>query len=231
MGLFTTTPVSILPSDQSNAGAIQSLVAQIQAVSPQISDPSTASLFNIIGEAMTSMQSQSDTINNALREPLPFPETVAVTDPEGNLIAWIGYQVVGQNNYEGIWTKDLYVGGTSPQNALVTVLGGELEINDGTVGFVNTAILTDSQIELQRGSTTILLDPVGGTVSFISSTSHFEFVVNASGLFVGNTSTSANTAMTPSGFAVNGTPGITQVLNVPSLNTLTVSGGIITAYS
>ena len=176
-GLFTTQPVSILPSNQSSAGATKQMVAQLQAQVRGVSDPVTSSAFGQTGEAITSLQTQIDTVTKALRQQLPFPDTISVTDPNGNPIAWFGYQVDGNVTYEGIWAAYAYFGGTSPANANITITPAAITFNGAFLQLIGTggqivlnASSTPAEITLTNGFSESILTPLSLSIGNTSTT-------------------------------------------------------------
>lgn len=135
-GIFTTQPVSILPATRASAGSVQYQVNQIQAQSRGTDHEGT---FQLTGDTITSLQGQVDTIMQALRRPLPLPETIAITDPNGVLIAWLGYQVVNGKTYDGIWAQNAYFGGTSPQDADIVITNSGITITNASFVIGGTA--------------------------------------------------------------------------------------------
>lgn len=101
----------------------------------------TADAFDAITDATNAML-------KVLKTPPPSLNELIVTDTAGNVIAWAGSRVYKTVNYEGVYAKQLYVGGTDPSNAplfadnagnVVIGLNGSVAIQDlaGTfVGFL-----------------------------------------------------------------------------------------------
>ena len=104
MAVFTTQQVSILPPTQgSGAGNVIATAQGLQDAQQRV-------LF-------ISLQQQIDMIMKTLRQPLPMAASFGVTDSTGKQIVWVGFQVIGSQNFEGLWAGQLYVGGTDASNA------------------------------------------------------------------------------------------------------------------
>ncbi len=147
MGLFTQDPVTMVPTDQQSAGSTKGHASDLTSTSRSVKDQIAARLFSQAGSAVASLQQQIDAIMQVLRAPVPQPATYAVTDPEGNLIAWLGYNVVDNEVYQGGWFKQFYVGGTDAAHAVISSdINGNVTINGATIKLIGTG-------------GTILLDP------------------------------------------------------------------------
>ena len=104
-GLFTTQTVSILPATQQGPGATKSLAAQIQGATR---GTDVEQFGNMAGRAVQNIQDQVNTIMNALRLPLPFPNTIAITDASGNVEAFLGPSTPEDPN--PIWASSIGIG-------------------------------------------------------------------------------------------------------------------------
>jgi len=142
-GITVPAPVSLVPSTQQSPGSIISKINQLHAAAQSVKDPAAVQTFTHAEEAFNSLQTQTNSIMNALRAPLPQAGQLYITDASGALIGWIGYQAIGGVNYEGAWFANIYLGGTSPANALViftsvsdtVTINGGLTVNNGNVLF------------------------------------------------------------------------------------------------
>jgi hypothetical protein len=191
MGVFTTTPVSILDQTQSSAGSIQLQVAQIQAQSGDVQDPSAQSLFNLTGAMGSSLQLQIDNLTATLRQPLPTPSSYSVSNPDGSLIAWIGYSSLSGTNYQGIWAKQAYFGGTGPQDANLVIRGGNfITITGGSLGTTNTGVAFDytggsgPDWEIEGPNMIFLVNPYANYVQFYDIPLGLQVLMNSNGLQV-----------------------------------------------
>ncbi len=139
MALFTQNPVTMIPPDQQSAGSTKGHAADLSSSSRSVKDPLAARLFAQSGSAVGSIQQQIDSIMGVLRSPIPQPDTYAVTDPNGNLIAWIGYNVVDNVVFQGGWFKQFYVGGTDAAHAVISSdAAGNVTINGATIILAGT---------------------------------------------------------------------------------------------
>lgn len=168
-GTFSTQQVSILSSNQQSAGSVTQQAAQVQGQVQNVEDAPTQQILLSVGNALTSIQQQIDSITKNLRSPLPFPSTVAITDPTGNMIAWMGYQVVGSNSYDGIWARMAYFGGTGPANANIIING-------------STVTIEDASIVVTSGATTVTIGP--GTPGIEIATGSFQILLGSTSLQV-----------------------------------------------
>jgi hypothetical protein len=207
-GIFITQPVTILSPDQSVPGAIQYNVAQIQAASLQSSD---SQIWELAGQALISIQQQLYTITNALQDDLPFPDTLSVTGPTGNLIAWLGYAIGNDNvSYSGLWAASAWFGGTGPSTALVTILAdGDQVIIDATLEVIggievgNTVTgpdvtILDNGIQVYNSSPSLVIN--------INDTSGIELF--GLPLEVQDPVFGANVVVNPSGVTITGVGGV-----------------------
>jgi hypothetical protein len=162
-GLFVTQSVSILPPLQQSAGSIKFLAAQVQAATKGTDQEQ---LGNLTGQGLANHQSQLDTLYNALRAPLPFPDTIAITDATGNLIAWIGQPPSSNPGLQPAWFQGLDLSGTvtapiwrfdstghlnatDASGAIAIVPGSEIQINDNSG---NIAVMQPTGIFLELAS-------------------------------------------------------------------------------
>lgn len=147
MGLFASNPPSLVPKGQQSAGSINQTASRLNAGSRAVKDTVAQSMFQSTGGALSSLQDQIDNIEKVLRSPIPQPDAYSVADPNGNLIAWIGFNIFNNIVYEGGWFEQLYVGGTDPTTAFLVASGTSLTITDALI-VLNGA-----------GGATITLDP------------------------------------------------------------------------
>lgn len=108
---------------------------------PTVDDDSK--LWAAIADGLNVAQSQIDSIMNVLRQPIPQPQVIQITDPSGVLVAQIG-NMTGSDNvaYPGIWAKDLYVGGNGPDTAVIVANDGGVVINGATIVLNKDGVLT-----------------------------------------------------------------------------------------
>lgn len=140
MAVFTVNPPTLINPDTPSAGATRSLV---QAVLSKTRGLDSASAFEQNGQALNSLQTQIDIIMRVLRSPLPVPESFGVTDQNGELIAWIGSQVVNGVLYQGAWFKQLYIGGTDASTAkIVADANGNVTITGATITLDTNGVTT-----------------------------------------------------------------------------------------
>ena len=140
---------TILPPTQSSGGSLKQIANNFRYNTGGNKD---AALWSSVGDALSNAQSQIDHIGNALRSPLPQAQVIQITDPSGNLIAEIG-NLLGTNNqaYQGLWGKNLYVGGSGPDTAPFFVdsrgSGSQVFVVDQ---FSNIAAWLGNQTELPK---------------------------------------------------------------------------------
>lgn len=134
MPVLSPNSVSILPPNQTSGGSLKEKSSGLRYNTQKSPD---AALWSTAADAFSNAQSQIDNITNALRAPLPQPSVFQITDRSGALVAEIG-NLTGSNNqaFEGIWGKNLYVGGTGPDNAPFFANGQQVIIGQNGQVFV-----------------------------------------------------------------------------------------------
>lgn len=128
MPQLSQSTVSILPPTQQSGGSTKDAANAFRYASQKSDD---AALWTKLADAISSLQSQIDTITQALRAAIPQPSLTLVTDSSGKVIAQIG-NMTGSDNvaYAGIWTNILFAGGGAPNTAAVTVGPTGIHITD-----------------------------------------------------------------------------------------------------
>lgn len=123
----------LLPDSQKSPASARQFIDPLRKVNPQLAS------------AIERLQQATDFTLNALRAEPEQADEIVFTDPQGNVIFWVG----SRDGYFGGWFGQLYVGGTGPVNANLFV--------------DNTGILTirDALITLTSGNKEIRLDPSG----------------------------------------------------------------------
>lgn len=134
MPVLSPNSVSILPPNQTSGGSLKEKSSGLRYNTQKSPD---AALWSTAADAFSNAQSQIDNITNALRTALPQPSVFQITDRSGALVAEIG-NLTGSNNqaFEGIWGKNLYVGGTGPDNAPFFANGQQVIIGQNGQVFV-----------------------------------------------------------------------------------------------
>lgn len=105
MGLTTTTSPSILSSDQTVPAGVRDIVARIQAAAK---GTDTETVVNLIGSAFEKQGLTLSQIQRALRSPLPTPNDYQVTDPNGNVIANLGFTADASAQNYGLTIQDYF---------------------------------------------------------------------------------------------------------------------------
>lgn len=168
-GTFTTAPVHIIPPTQTNPTALKQVANEIVSKARGSNDPQ---LLELIGRAISSVDSAINPIMSALRSPVPQSETVSITDAAGNLIGWIGYAVSNGQSFAGAWFKTIYIGGTDPSTAKF-------------IADVNGDVTSSGKIVLTGSTAIITLDPSGGGFITVSSVSTSLITrIDATGFFI-----------------------------------------------
>jgi hypothetical protein len=124
-----------------------------------------------VAEAINNIQGQLDVHDGALRAPLPLPDEFQIVDATGQVIGWVGHYTDPATGilYQGGYFHSLYVGGSSPANAVFTVSSG------GGV-FIN-----NQAIELKSLNGDIILSPIGPQIKAQTlgfSPNNTQFLVN-----------------------------------------------------
>lgn len=125
----------LLSQSQASPLSARQFIDPLRRVNPQLAS------------AIERLQQAQDSIVQTLRSEPSQADEIVFTDPEGNVIFWVG----SREGYFGGWFGQLYVGGTGPVNANLYV--------------DNTGLLTirDALITLTSGDKEIRLDPAGPT--------------------------------------------------------------------
>lgn len=181
MAIFTTTPVSIIPANQQSAGTAKPVASALSS-NRTVADSVVSALLTQAGTGIGSLQQQIDQIMRALRAPVPQPASVGYTDPKGNLIGWIGYNVVNNVVYEGAWFKEFYAGGDNASNALVTIKNGQVSI-DGEIVLIGT-------------NGTISINPAIPEFYVFDDTTKIRTIINGSGIVVENDTSGTEPSVT-----------------------------------
>jgi hypothetical protein len=119
-GIIAPNPPAVIQTTAPSPGNIKLLAQQIQAQSVRVVDSNSQQLFSLTSQAFINVQDQIDQVISYLRQPSPHEEVLQIIDQKGNLIGWIGYQVQNNVSYEGAWFSNLWLGGTSPTDALIS---------------------------------------------------------------------------------------------------------------
>lgn len=109
MPFRTTSAPSILKPTGKNPVNVRGAAVRLQQQGGLATD---------VGKALDQVQSQIDPILQALRDPVPLPDEIVMLDPQGNLVAWIGYREGPDGKvYEGGYFSQIWIGGTDPTTA------------------------------------------------------------------------------------------------------------------
>jgi hypothetical protein len=167
----TSSPqsITIIPP-RTSGGSVKKEASQLRYDSANLSDAKLASLFGTASKALADLQSQVDGIASSLRQPIPLPEPIQITAPDGTLIAQLGYMLGSDNrSYSGIWGNNLYVGGKGPDTAPLFSNG--------------------SQVVIGQNGEVVVKDNSGNIVAelgvFVGNDSNTYFGMWASNLYVG----------------------------------------------
>lgn len=117
MPVSTTSPITILPSNQSSGGSLKNSANSVRYTGGQRQD---ADLWASVAKALESGQNQIDLLMNTLRAPIPLPDPIQILNPDGSLVAQIGH-ILGSDNrsYPGIWAGAMYIGFDGPDTASI----------------------------------------------------------------------------------------------------------------
>lgn len=136
MALFASNPPSLIPANQQSAGSVNQTASRLNAGSRAVKDAAAQSMFQSTGGALSSLQDQIDNITRVMRSPIPQPDAYSVADPSGNLIAWIGFNIVDNVVYQGGWFANVYIGGTNASNAPFFANGSQVVIGKNGQVFI-----------------------------------------------------------------------------------------------
>lgn len=195
-GISTSNSVSILPATQQSPGGVKDLSNQINSLAAKL-DGDTAQAIRFIAKQGQSLQDQINALMRYLRQPLPFPEALKLTDASGNLVAEIGYWDSNGKSHFGAWLKQLWVAGSDADTALFHVKDdGSLFLGNDTT---NLTIAPDGTLTLNGVSLTldavvgtkeIKLDPTIPEFDITDSSTGFSMKINPTdGILMTNTGT------------------------------------------
>lgn len=126
MPLFSTQQPPLSSSTKA-AGASKAQILAIQT------EGKTSTL---VSNVLSSFQDQINQTASVLRNPPPPLTELGITDSNGTLIGWIGARTVGNRNYEGAWFANLWIGGSDPSSAIISIIGSTATITISDNGMI-----------------------------------------------------------------------------------------------
>ena len=177
-GIFSTQQVTILPPTRQSAGTTGLFSNQLTAITQNTAQQQ---LGMLIGQGVKSVQNQIDTIMQALRSPLPFPNAIGITDSTGNLIAWIGQPPSSNPTLQPAWFQGLDMAGSITSPVWRFQPAGNVVADDGNANIIfqlgsgpEIQIASDSATNIATLQPNLFQLVIGGAqVAIIESTSWF----------------------------------------------------------
>lgn len=155
MGLFTTTPVSLVDPTQQSAGTVNAKVDQFVS-SAKGTDFSQH--FELVGSATKSLQQQVNAVTQALRGDLPLPQDLGLTDPTGRVVAKFGFTADGAAQIYGLTVFD-------PLNDVAAFVGVQTELPLAITATTNASpdVITITGHGYSNGDTVLIQGATGDT--------------------------------------------------------------------
>lgn len=165
-------PSQIAPTKSTLGAVVKDSANKLRYDAPKTADAQTyAKMFGSTADALGTLQKELDQIVNQLQTPLPQADEIQISDSTGNLVVDIGDFVDLTDNiaYNGIWAKNMWIGGSGPATAAIVADSSGVTINNVKIvltGPAGTITLdpTVPDINVASSSTTAYVNIIPGAI-------------------------------------------------------------------